>query len=84
MFAEDVEERPEEAAEIGEQPIAEGGRMACAGAAAGPVALVLGELDVDSFPAGGVLLARHSSPKFARVMPRCAASASSTRTARSA
>jgi pyruvate,water dikinase len=54
-------------------PIAAGGQLACPGAAAGPVAVVRSEEEIDQFPEGAVLVARHSSPKFARVMDRCAA-----------
>jgi pyruvate,water dikinase len=57
----------------GEAPIATGGRMAYPGAAAGPVTSVRSEDDLDRFPAGAVLVARHSSPAFARVMERCVA-----------
>ncbi len=57
----------------GEKPIARGGQMACPGAAAGSVAPVRSEDDLDRFPVGAVLVARHSSPKLARVMERCAA-----------
>jgi pyruvate,water dikinase len=57
----------------GEAPLLAGGLTACSGAAAGTVVHVRGEADLDRFPAGGVLVARHSSPRFARVMERCAA-----------
>ncbi len=57
----------------GEKPIAMGGQTACPGAAAGPIAPVRTEDDLDRFPAGAVLVARHSSPKFVRAMERCAA-----------
>jgi pyruvate,water dikinase len=57
----------------GEAPLLGGGLTACSGAAAGPVVHVRGEADLDQFPSGSVLVARHSSPKFARVMERCAA-----------
>jgi pyruvate,water dikinase len=56
-----------------EEPLLSGGLTACSGAAAGPAIHVRGEADLDRFPAGGVLVARHSSPRFARVMERCAA-----------
>ncbi|MFH1177409.1 MAG: PEP/pyruvate-binding domain-containing protein [Acidobacteriota bacterium] len=57
----------------GETPILVGGLVACPGAASGPVVLIRTDHDLDAFPAGGVLVARHSSPIFSRVMPRCAA-----------
>jgi pyruvate,water dikinase len=68
---EEVAPAPELAS--GEAPIATGGQMACPGAAAGVVAAIRGERDLDHFPSGAVLVARHSSPRFARVMERCAA-----------
>ncbi len=57
----------------GATPVLTGGLTACSGAAAGSVAHVRAEEDLDRFPAGAVLVARHSSPKFARVLERCAA-----------
>jgi pyruvate, water dikinase len=54
-------------------PILVGGEIACPGIAGGAVVLVESDADLDDFPDGGVLVARHSSPEFARVMPRCAA-----------
>ena len=68
-----VEAAPVEELVVREAPVAAGGQTACPGAAAGPVVPVRGEGDLDHFPSGGVLVARHSSPKFARVMQRCAA-----------
>ena len=50
-----------------------GGASACPGTASGPAILVRTEEDLDRFPEGGVLVARHSSPLFSRVMGRCAA-----------
>ena len=67
------EAHPAEALVVAAAPLAAGGQTACPGAAAGRVAPVRGEGDLDHFPSGGVLVARHSSPKFARVMQRCAA-----------
>ncbi len=67
------ETAPAEGLVVGAAPIAAGGQTACPGAAVGPVALVRGDGDLDHFPAGAVLVARHSSPKFARVMQQCAA-----------
>ncbi len=68
-----VEAAPAEGLVVAHAPLAAGGQTACPGAAVGPVAPVRGEGDLDHFPAGGVLVARHSSPKFARVMQQCAA-----------
>ncbi len=56
-----------------EAPILVGGLTACPGVGAGPVVMVRRDEELDSFPAGGVLVARHSSPAFSRVMSRCAA-----------
>jgi pyruvate,water dikinase len=49
------------------------GVTACPGVGAGPVVRVDGEADLDGVPEGAVLVARHSSPAFARVMPRVSA-----------
>lgn len=57
----------------GRRPLLIGGLTACAGAASGRVVHVRSERDLESFPDGGVLVARTSSPSFARVMRRCAA-----------
>ncbi len=57
----------------GATPLLEGGATAFPGLACGPVVAVGGESDLDAFPDGGVLVARHSSPGFVRVMRRCAA-----------
>lgn len=56
-----------------EPPILVGGLTACPGVGAGTVVIVRRDEELDSFPAGGVLVARHSSPTFSRVMSRCAA-----------
>ena len=50
-----------------------GGHTACPGVGAGKVRLVRGDADLDGFPTGGVLVARHSSAKFTQAMSRCAA-----------
>jgi pyruvate,water dikinase len=50
-----------------------GGLTACPGVGAGPVFQVNTDGDIDAFPRGAVLVTRHSSPKFSRVMRRCAA-----------
>ena len=49
------------------------GSIACRGVGAGPVVLVRREEDLRNFPAGGVLVARHTSPKYVTVMPQAAA-----------
>ncbi|MBM4286050.1 MAG: phosphoenolpyruvate synthase [Deltaproteobacteria bacterium] len=51
----------------------EGAAVACPGVGCGPACLVHGEEDLLHFPEGGVLVARHSSPKFVLVMPRAQA-----------
>jgi pyruvate,water dikinase len=73
MVAAVLETRGVSPAEGGRRPLLVGGLTACAGAAAGPVIRVRGEQDLEAFPEGGVLVARVSSPSFARVMRRCAA-----------
>ena len=54
-------------------PLLSGGQTACPGAGSGPVVIVRDDDDLDSFPDGGVLVARHSSPLYSRVLTRCAA-----------
>jgi pyruvate,water dikinase len=49
------------------------GSIACRGVGAGPVVLVRREEDLKNFPQGGVLVARHTSPKYVTVMPQAAA-----------
>jgi pyruvate,water dikinase len=49
------------------------GSIACRGVGAGPVVLVRRDEDLRNFPAGGVLVARHTSPKYVTVMPQAAA-----------
>ncbi len=49
------------------------GSIACRGVGAGPVVLVRTDEDLKNFPAGGVLVARHTSPKYVTVMPQAAA-----------
>lgn len=53
--------------------ILEGGEAARPGVGAGPVHLVFKDEDLASFPDGGVLVARKSSPIFACVLDRAAA-----------
>ncbi|MBI5528379.1 MAG: hypothetical protein HY897_18770 [Deltaproteobacteria bacterium] len=54
-------------------PLLSGGYTACPGAGAGPVFPVRGDDDLEWFPKGAVLVARHSSPTFSRLMGSCAA-----------
>ena len=49
------------------------GSIACRGVGAGPVVMVRREEDLKNFPQGGVLVARHTSPKYVTVMPQAAA-----------
>ncbi|MCL4503271.1 MAG: PEP-utilizing enzyme [Deltaproteobacteria bacterium] len=49
------------------------GSIACRGVGAGPVVLVRQDEDLRNFPTGGVLVARHTSPKYVTVMPQAAA-----------
>lgn len=51
----------------------EKGDVACPGVGWGPAVLVENEDDLSSFPEGGVLVARHSSPKFMLVLPKAQA-----------
>jgi pyruvate,water dikinase len=49
------------------------GTVACRGVGAGPVFLVRRDEDLRRFPAGSVLVARHTSTKYVTVMPQTAA-----------
>ncbi|HZE22171.1 MAG TPA: PEP/pyruvate-binding domain-containing protein, partial [Desulfobaccales bacterium] len=49
------------------------GTVACRGVGAGPVVLVRRDEDLKQFLAGGVLVARHTSPKYVTVMSQAAA-----------
>jgi pyruvate,water dikinase len=49
------------------------GNVACRGVGAGPVVMVRRDEDLKDFPPGGVLVARHTSPKYVTVMPQAAA-----------
>jgi len=53
--------------------ILEGGVVASAGVGAGPAWVVNREQDLASFPRGAVLVARHTSPRYGKVMSRAAA-----------
>ncbi|MFH0900442.1 MAG: PEP/pyruvate-binding domain-containing protein, partial [Pseudomonadota bacterium] len=57
----------------GHEILAEGGAVACAGVGAGAVFRLEGRTDLDRVPEGAVLVARHSSPAFVRVMRRVSA-----------
>ena len=51
----------------------DGGEVACPGVAAGPAVHLDPDGDIESFPEGGVLVAKRSSPKFVRLMARAKA-----------
>jgi pyruvate,water dikinase len=46
------------------------GLVAQRGVASGTVRVVRGDADLEDFPAGGILVARHTSPRYSRVMSR--------------
>ncbi len=52
----------------GREILLEAGQTACPGAGCGPVCIVENEEDIDSFPPGGVLVIRHSSPRYTLVL----------------
>ncbi|WP_243360207.1 PEP/pyruvate-binding domain-containing protein [Fundidesulfovibrio terrae] len=47
------------------------GVTAMGGVASGRVHIVDNDPDLADFPYGGILVARHSSPRYARIMPKC-------------
>jgi len=47
------------------------GVTAMGGVSSGPVHIMAEGEDLASFPYGAILVARHSSPRFAKVMPKC-------------
>lgn len=49
------------------------GTVACRGTGAGPVVLVRRDEDLRNFPEGGVLVGRHTSPKYVTVMHQASA-----------
>ncbi|MBW1952581.1 MAG: phosphoenolpyruvate synthase [Deltaproteobacteria bacterium] len=51
----------------------EQGTVVCRGVGSGPVVMVRQDQDLKNFPVGGVLVARHTSPKYVTVMPNAAA-----------
>jgi len=59
--------------EIDAPILLEGGHTACPGTAGGEVCLVRGDDDLETFPAGGILVAPHSAPGFSMAMNRAAA-----------
>ena len=59
--------------EPGAALLLEGGEVACPGVGAGPAVHLDADDDVEAFPAGGVLVARRSSPKFVRLMTKARA-----------
>ncbi|WP_415518400.1 MAG: PEP/pyruvate-binding domain-containing protein [Desulfovibrio aminophilus] len=54
----------------GREILLEGGDAACPGVGAGPVRHVWPDSDLTTFPEGAVLVAEHSSPKYALILPR--------------
>ncbi|KHK02451.1 hypothetical protein NY78_2209 [Desulfovibrio sp. TomC] len=57
----------------GDAPVLLSGRgiTAMGGVSSGPVHLVTEGQDLSDFPYGAILVARHSSPRYAKVMPKC-------------
>ena len=53
--------------------LAQGGEVAQPGVGAGPVFVVSSDDDLSGFPEGGVLVARHSSPKYMLIMDKAQA-----------
>ncbi|MBP8645054.1 MAG: phosphoenolpyruvate synthase [Syntrophobacteraceae bacterium] len=51
----------------------EGGEVGCPGASSGPAVHMTDDEDIDTFPEGGILIARRSSPRFVRLMTRARA-----------
>ncbi len=73
MTAVEIKSAGRGAIETNLPPLLEGGFVACPGVGSGPVLHVNTDDDLAGFPRGGVLVARHSKPAYARVMDRCAA-----------
>lgn len=65
--------RPDAAQAARDAPVLFSGQgvAAMGGVASGPVHLVDKGEDLSDFPYGAILVAMHSSPRYARVMPRC-------------
>jgi pyruvate,water dikinase len=53
--------------------ILKGGEVGCPGVGCGPAIHITDDADMDSFPEGGVLVAKRSSPKFIRLMSKSSA-----------
>ncbi len=53
--------------------ILKGGEVGCPGVGCGPAIHISDDGDLDSFPEGGVLVAKRSSPKFIRLMSKTSA-----------
>jgi len=66
------ESRPREALP-GFEVLVDGGETACPGVGTGAAVHLAEDAELDLFPAGGVLVARRSSPRYVRVMDRAAA-----------
>jgi pyruvate,water dikinase len=65
---------PERTRTLKQYPVLlDSGSVACRGVGAGPVVMVRRDEDLKNFPQGGVLVARHTSPKYVTVMPQAAA-----------
>ncbi len=68
-----TEARPPEHGITDRAPLIEGGYTACPGIGSGSVVILSADDDLASFPDGGILVARHSSPNYAQIMTRCVA-----------
>jgi pyruvate,water dikinase len=66
-------QRPVAGAVPGYEVLLEGGDAACPGVGAGPVRHVWPDSDLTGFPQGAVLVAEHSSPKYALILQRAQA-----------
>jgi pyruvate, water dikinase len=68
-----MRDKPSEVGAGDHRIVLEGGRTAASGAGCGPVVHAESEDDLRVFPAGGVLVARQTSPRFVEIMTRAAA-----------
>jgi len=50
--------------------VLQGGEAGCPGVGSGPAIVLTDESEMDSFPEGGILVARRSSPRFIRLMSK--------------
>ncbi|MEW5772502.1 MAG: PEP/pyruvate-binding domain-containing protein [Thermodesulfobacteriota bacterium] len=66
-------DRPRPPRVAGYAMLLSGGDVACPGVAAGPAFHVRSEADLAAFPDGGVLVAEHSSPKYAVLLGKARA-----------